>query len=119
MAGSRPRHSAICAEAEKFGPYFTEGYWDYRDYDLENTRYVLCWGADPLCSNRQVPHAISIWKKVRDQATIAVVDPRFSATPEALKKQGIEDFQLYYALKTVARLGGAAQVAAATKAPVK
>jgi carboxyl-terminal processing protease len=46
-------------------------------------------------------------------------DPRFSATPEALKKQGIEDFQLYYALKTVARLGGAAQVAAATKAPVK
>ena len=46
-------------------------------------------------------------------------DPRFSATPESLKKQGIEDFQLYYALKTVARLGGAAQVAAATKAPVK
>ena len=46
-------------------------------------------------------------------------DPRFSATPEALKKQGVEDFQLYYALKTVARLGGATQVAAATKAPVK
>ncbi len=73
-------HSAICAEAEKFGPYFTEGYWDYRDYDLENTRYVLCWGADPLASNRQVPHAISIWGHVRDQAKIAVVDPRLSAT---------------------------------------
>ena len=73
-------HSAICAEAEKFGAYFTEGYWDYRDYDLENTRYVLCWGADPLSSNRQVPHAINIWGKVRDQATIAVVDPRLSAT---------------------------------------
>ena len=42
-------------------------------------------------------------------------DPRFAATPDQLKKQGIEDFQLYYALKTVARLGGAAQVAAATK----
>ncbi|MFQ5792008.1 MAG: molybdopterin-dependent oxidoreductase, partial [Acidobacteriota bacterium] len=26
-------HSAICAEAEKFGPYYTEGLWDYRDYD--------------------------------------------------------------------------------------
>jgi anaerobic selenocysteine-containing dehydrogenase len=25
-------HSAICAEAEKFGPYYTEGYWGYRDY---------------------------------------------------------------------------------------
>ncbi|MFN3675266.1 MAG: S41 family peptidase [Sphingomonas pseudosanguinis] len=46
-------------------------------------------------------------------------DPRFAATPEALKKQGVEDFQLYYALKTIARLGGAAQVAAATKPPVK
>lgn len=73
-------HSAICAEAEKFGAFFTEGYWDYRDYDLENTRYVLCWGADPMCSNRQVPHAMSIWGKVRDQATVAVVDPRLSAT---------------------------------------
>jgi len=73
-------HSAICAEAEKFGAFFTEGFWDYRDYDLEHTRYVLCWGADPLASNRQVPHAISIWGKVRDQAKIAVVDPRLSAT---------------------------------------
>lgn len=41
-------------------------------------------------------------------------DPRFTATPEALKKDGIEDFQLWYALKTVARLGGPAQVAAVT-----
>ncbi|KAA3611862.1 MAG: dehydrogenase [Planctomycetota bacterium] len=73
-------HSAICAEAEKFGAYCTEGFWDYRDYDLENTRYVLCWGADPLASNRQVPHAISIWGKVQDQAEIAVVDPRLSIT---------------------------------------
>ena len=73
-------HSAICAEGEKFGAYYTEGFWDYRDYDLENTRYVLCWGADPLSSNRQVPHAINIWGKVRDQAKIAVIDPRLSAT---------------------------------------
>jgi len=73
-------HSAICAEAEKFGAYYTEGFWDYRDYDLENTRYVLCWGADPLSSNRQVPHAISAWGQVLDQAEVAVVDPRLSAT---------------------------------------
>jgi carboxyl-terminal processing protease len=32
-------------------------------------------------------------------------DPRFAATPEQLKKQGIEDFQLHYALQTIARLG--------------
>ena len=42
-------------------------------------------------------------------------DPRFTATPESLKKQGIEDFQLWYALKTIARLGGQQQVAAVTQ----
>jgi anaerobic selenocysteine-containing dehydrogenase len=73
-------HSSICAEAEKFGSYYTEGFWDYRDHDLENTRYVLCWGADPLASNRQVPHAINVWGRVRDQAQIAVIDPRLSIT---------------------------------------
>ncbi len=46
-------------------------------------------------------------------------DPRFSQTPEQLKKAGIDDFQLYYALKTVARLGGATQIAAATKPVIK
>ncbi|WP_066798342.1 S41 family peptidase [Sphingomonas soli] len=39
-------------------------------------------------------------------------DPRFSATPEQLKKQGIEDFQLHYALQTIGRLGTKPQVAA-------
>ncbi|PCG14722.1 MAG: S41 family peptidase [Sphingomonas sp.] len=42
-------------------------------------------------------------------------DPRFAATPEALEKQGIKDFQLWYALKTIARLGGPTQVAAVTQ----
>jgi len=42
-------------------------------------------------------------------------DPRFAATPDELKSRGVDDFQLYYALKTVARLGGPVQVAAATK----
>lgn len=73
-------HSAICAEAEKFGPYYTEGYWDYRDYDLLKTRYVLGWSADPLASNRQVPHAINVWGEVMDRAKVAIVDPRLSVT---------------------------------------
>ena len=34
-------------------------------------------------------------------------DPRFAATPEELKKQGIEDFQLHYALETLRRTNGA------------
>ena len=32
-------------------------------------------------------------------------DPRFTAKADDLKKQGIKDFQLYYALNTIKRLG--------------
>jgi len=73
-------HSSICAEAEKFGPYYTEGYWDYRDYDVENTNFVLVWGTDPLCSNRQVSHYLNAWGDLLERAEVAVVDPRFSIT---------------------------------------
>lgn len=38
-------------------------------------------------------------------------DPRFSATAEDLKKRGIEDFQMNYALQTLERIGGAPQLA--------
>jgi len=42
-------------------------------------------------------------------------DPRFAATPEELTKRGIKDFQLDYALKTIARLGAAPVTAVAKK----
>ena len=73
-------HSAICAEAEKFGPYFTEGLWGYRQYDVENARYILIWGADPLAANRQVSYYSKAWGTVINRAQIAVVEPRLSAT---------------------------------------
>ena len=73
-------HSAICAEAEKFGAYYTEGLWDYRDYDLARTKYLLIWGADPLSSNRMIPATIRQFGDVRDRATIAVVDPRMNSS---------------------------------------
>jgi carboxyl-terminal processing protease len=40
-------------------------------------------------------------------------DPRFSATAEELKKEGIKDFQLHYALDTLKRLGSTTAVASA------
>lgn len=40
-------------------------------------------------------------------------DPRFSATAEELKKKGIDDFQLHYALETIARTGGSPRGVAA------
>lgn len=73
-------HSAICAEAEKFGPYYTEGLWDYRQYDVKNARYVILWGADPISANRQVSYYLGQWGDMLDRATVAVIDPRLSAT---------------------------------------
>ncbi|HEX5182661.1 MAG TPA: S41 family peptidase [Allosphingosinicella sp.] len=40
-------------------------------------------------------------------------DPRFSATADELKKKGVDDFQLNYAVQTLARLGRSAVVASA------
>jgi len=79
-------HSSTCAEAEKFGRYYTEGFWDYADFDLQNAKYVLGWGADPLSSNRQVPHFINIWGHVLDNATVTIIDPRLSATASKANK---------------------------------
>jgi len=44
-------------------------------------------------------------------------DPRFTAKPDELEKKGIKDFQLYYAMNTLKRLGAPVAVASAT--PVK
>ncbi len=44
------------------------------------------------------------------------VDTRLQSSPDDLKKRKIDDFQLYYALQTIARLGGPTQVAAIAKA---
>jgi len=73
-------HSAICAEAEKFGSYYTAGYWGYRDYDLDNSKYVVIWGCDPLSSNRMIPATIKRFGDLLDKATVVVVDPRFSTS---------------------------------------
>ncbi|MGM0398092.1 MAG: molybdopterin-dependent oxidoreductase [Halobacteriota archaeon] len=73
-------HSAICAEAEKFGPMYTEGEWSYRQYDVTETRYVIAWGADPIATNRQVSHYINKFGEMLDRADLAVVEPRLSAS---------------------------------------
>lgn len=54
--------------------------WGYRDYDLLKTKYLVIWGTDPLCSNRQIPNVINKMGTVLDQATVVTVDPRMSAT---------------------------------------
>ena len=73
-------HSALCAEADKFGPYYMEGKWGYRQYDLKNMRYQIMFGTDPISANRQVSFATAEWGDALDRGGAAVVDPRFSAT---------------------------------------
>ncbi|MDZ7640548.1 MAG: molybdopterin-dependent oxidoreductase [Desulfurivibrio sp.] len=71
-------HSSICAEVEKFGAYYTEGYWGYRDYDLDKMKYLIVWGCDPISSNRQVPNAITKFNNLLEGGTVVTVDPRMS-----------------------------------------
>ena len=71
-------HSAICCEAEKMGPGLTQGFFGYRDYDLANTNCLVCWGTDPLASNRMVPNVIRRFHEIAARGTIIAVDPRLS-----------------------------------------
>ena len=71
-------HSAICAESEKMGPGLTQGYFGYRDYDLEKVDCLLVWGCDPLASNRQVPNTIHRFGEILARGTVVSVDPRLS-----------------------------------------
>lgn len=73
-------HSAICAEAEKMGPGYTQGFFGYRDYDLANTKCLVIWGCDPLSSNRQVPNTIKHFGEIFERGSVIVVDPRLSAS---------------------------------------
>lgn len=75
-------HSAICAEADKFGPYFMEGNFGYRQYDIKNSRYQLSFGADPIAANRQVSFATREWGNMLDHAKVVIVDPRFSSSAQ-------------------------------------
>lgn len=73
-------HSAICAEAEKMGSGYTQGFFGYRDYDFAKTKCLVIWGCDPLSSNRQVPNAITKFGDIFDRGTVITVDPRLSAS---------------------------------------
>lgn len=73
-------HSALCAEAEKMGPGYTQGFFGYRDYDLAKTKCLVIWGCDPLSSNRQVPNTISKFGDIFERGSVIVVDPRLSAS---------------------------------------
>jgi len=71
--------------------------------------------SDPDLANRRVVRESDLRRHLVNETGVddkviqndGKPDPRFTATPAELKKQGIEDFQLHYALQTIARLGKA------------
>ena len=75
--------------------------------------------SDPDYKDRRVVRESDLRRHLLAQAKVKdallegddTPDPRFSAKPEELKKKGIKDFQLYYALNTVKRIAGPASAA--------
>jgi carboxyl-terminal processing protease len=79
--------------------------------------------SDPDYKDRRVVREADLRRHLLAQAKVKdsvlegddTPDPRFSAKAEDLKKKGIKDFQLYYALNTVKRISGPAGAAGGTK----
>jgi carboxyl-terminal processing protease len=70
--------------------------------------------SDPDYKDRPVTREADLRRHLLNQAKVSdkllerddSPDPRFTATPDELKKKGIDDFQLYYALNAVRRSAG-------------
>ena len=69
-------HSSICAEVEKMGRFYTEGFFGYMDYDLEKMKYLIAWGCDPVSSNRNVPATIRNLARILEKGTVVSINPR-------------------------------------------
>ncbi|MCL1139242.1 arsenate respiratory reductase molybdopterin-containing subunit ArrA [Shewanella pneumatophori] len=103
-------HSSICAEAHKMGPYYQDGNWGYNQYDIENTKFILSFGADPIASNRQVSYYSKTWGSALDNAKVVVVDPRLSISASKAHKcipiEPAQDSVLALAIAHVALVEG-------------
>jgi carboxyl-terminal processing protease len=81
--------------------------------------------SDPDYKDRKVVREADLRRHLLAQAKVEdklleadnMPDPRFMMTPAALEKQGIKDFQLDYAIKTIKRLSTPVNIASA--APIK
>lgn len=80
--------------------------------------------SDPDVANRRVVRESDLRRHLINELKVddkivendGKPDPRFTATPAELEKKGIKDFQLYYALQTITRLGKSAPAATAQRA---
>ena len=75
---------ALEAETLKAGNWMADGHYSDVAYDLDNTNYILAFGADILESSRPLARLLRKWGKMRrekpNRTRIVVVNPRYSLT---------------------------------------
>ena len=75
-------HESLNVAAAKLGVYLTQGIYDLPAYDLENTRYVLAFGANLLEGGANPHRTISGYTYLRrgraTRGKVVVIDPRQS-----------------------------------------
>ncbi len=71
-------------EAEKSGNWMADGHYSATAYDLDQTNYILAFGADLLESSRPLSRYLRKWGKIRrekpNRTKIVVINPRYSLT---------------------------------------
>ena len=77
-------HDSLNIEAAKLGTYFTQGVYDLPSYDLENSNYVLSFGANFLEAGRSPQRMVGGYAYMRrgraERGKIVVIDPRQGVT---------------------------------------
>ena len=77
-------HDSLNIEAAKLGTLFTQGIYDLPAYDLENSNYVLSFGASFLEAGRSPQRMVSGFSYLRrgraDRGKVVVIDPRQGVT---------------------------------------
>ena len=75
---------ALDDEAAKAGEWMADGRYTLSAYDLENTNYILSFGAGIIESQKPLARNLRMWGKMRREKAIrtrvVVIDPRYSVT---------------------------------------
>ncbi|RME73718.1 MAG: hypothetical protein D6784_11475 [Chloroflexi bacterium] len=77
-------HDSLNIEAAKLAVYYTQGVYDLPVYDIENTNYILCFGANILEAGRNPQRTVigqSYMRRGRaERGKIVMIDPRQGIT---------------------------------------
>jgi anaerobic selenocysteine-containing dehydrogenase len=72
------------SETEKSGNWLADGHYAQTAYDLDQTNYILAFGADLLESAKPLSRYLRKWGKIRrekpNRTKIVVINPRYSVT---------------------------------------